>query len=101
MIKVSVYYNDNVMAMFQGYHKEDPVKYVTMLTHKDEPTFVVAEYVMAAMQEPDNLPTVRSMCTGDVVRMHVDGLSGSIWLACAMQGFVLIDQPNIVGTWSR
>ena len=100
MFEVSVYYNENVMAMIKGFNLENKLCHVATKIYNGNDVKHIAESVFADMQECENKPLLRSMSVGDVLCVRYclgDGMcTTGIWLACARQGFTLIDQPRYI-----
>jgi hypothetical protein len=100
MFEVSVYYNTTAFAMLNGYKEGDWFNRVATVLCNQADVFHCAERVFIDMQEPENKPLLRSMSVGDVLCVRYclgDGLcTTGIWLACARQGFTLIDQPRYI-----
>jgi len=89
MLVVSVYYNDNMLAMLQGYKPTDAVKFMGFSAYEHKSAMSAMEDTYAGWQDEQVPDHMRSMCTGDVVHVSV----GDVWFACAMQGWVCIDKP--------
>ena len=100
MFEVSVYYNENVMAMIKGFNLENKLCHVATKIYNGNDVKHIAESVFADMQECENEPLLRSMSVGDVIRIRYclgnDMFSPSTWLSVAMRGYTLIEQPYYI-----